>query len=308
MDTDWCLTCGRRTNGDSEAYCSKACMTLDRNAVVQSLPIHISSRRACFDIPVVSPPRHTSRTSPQTCRVDFRACASDGLSRNSYPNKARFRDDELQDPQLSFITTRWAGKDREGILVWAQAVFPGLDEASASPTIESSSMPDLDKLLTRSSPFPLTAQNLAPPCVTVAPRHVLLNHTSTHTHSHPEDRTTPSLSQDDTSLLTPATDSVITPSVPDVAPSKSRMGGLLNKVCAWIAIPARAPRATPEGNPTPPSDGDGLIVHSDETARCASIPHGDKPGAYMDSPKASILQSRACNPPHTSPLFTHDAA
>lgn len=311
MDTDWCLRCARQTvswhsthladnilnvsfvqSNDTEGYCSKTCMVLDRSSVVHPLPVHGTSQRPKFDLPKIAPPQRTSYTRRHT-RREARPCTLDSFSKGPAHNSARFRDEELIDSRPGVhATSRYTGRDRDGILVWAHAVYPGIpgheDECDSLLT-ESSSMSDLDRFLARPTPFPLTAQNLAPPHVTVnSPRHALLNHTSTHYPPNLEDRTAPSLSLDSTSLLTPATDSVITPSgpsKPDIVSSASpkvnpRLGSLINKVCTWIVSPSRAPRASSEGNPSPPSHGDCVAVHSDETTSCCYVSgYGDKSSA-----------------------------
>ena len=278
MDIDWCLTCGRQTvslhtaprvsdsretcfrfmqNEDNKAYCSKTCMTLDRNMVVQSLPVHMEPYRHSFNVSDTSPSRRTTPNRFQT-RRETRARTGDGSSKRSRYTNARFNDDELREESRSstVVASRWSGRDHEGILVWAHSVLPGLDEECVSPILDAPSISDLDGFYSRPPPFPLTTQNLAPPFVTIPSRHALLNHTSSHYLSHREDPTAPSTSQDDTSLLSPATDSVITPSAPsrpDAAPSPSsrvpRLGFLVNAVCSLIASPLRAPRVSSEGNP-----------------------------------------------------------
>jgi len=266
-------------------------MALDRSSVVHPLPLPLRSHRPNLELPSVS---HSRRTDHHKCytRRETPAHTSYNNPKGTVQSNARFRDEELiSSPPNLCVASQWTGRDRAGILVWAHSVLPGLpghEEDHVSST-ETSSMSDLDRFLSRRHlSFPLTTQNLAPPCVTTFPRHALLNHTSTHHLSNPEDRTAPSLTLDDASLLTPATDSVITPSGPynlDIVPlpppkTTPGLGSLINKVCTWIVSPSRVPRASAEGNPSPPSRGDRVAVHSDETASCCYVSHyGDKSSA-----------------------------
>ena len=307
---------------DIQGYCSKTCMALDRSSVVHALPLHVKSHRPNFDLPSVSLSRRTTHNRCHT-RREAQACTSDSYSKGTAYNSARFRDEELTGlPPRPCATPRYTGRDREGILVWAHAILPGLpghEEECFSPATETSSMSDFDRFLARPPPFPLTAQNLAPPCVTISPRHALLNHTSTHHPSNAEDRTAPSLSLDDASLLTPATDSVITPSAPskpDIVSSPQpktnpRLGSLINKVCTWIVSPSRLPRAFIEGNPSPPSHGDivAVAVHSDETESCCYVSrYGDKYSAEavlsVTEPTDTRLQATTLR----GGPYEHDAA
>lgn len=268
-------------NKDNEAYCSKTCMALDCSSVVKSLPIHVTAYRPSFELPNVSPPRHTPRQRFQR-RREARSHTVDSLSKGTASNKARFHNEELEESRSSSLvaSSQWTGRDSRGILLWTHSVCPGLDEECASP-IDTASMSDLDKFLLRPPPFPLTVQNLAPPFVTIPPRHALLNHTSSHYPSLPEDPTAPSTSHDDTSLLTPATDSVITPSgLPQTehmpSPCPPRLSALINTVCSWIVGPSRVLRASPHGSPHSLSADNCPAVHSNETASCYASPYSDK--------------------------------
>lgn len=226
-------------------------MTLDGHHRSPSLPIQM---QRAFDLPPLPPSRHMTYHNARPHPL----FPSDTLAGTP---KARFRDDELHDRRSASLP-KWSGRDREGILVWARAIAPGLDDAYTPPDVDAASMTDavLAAFHFTRPPFPLTSQNLAPPSVTVTPHHVLLNHTSLHSPSHHDEPTVPSLSQDDTSLLTPATGSVITPSAPDPNPraSSKPLGHFIHKFFySWIAPPSRTPRATPEGLPTFSSADEG---------------------------------------------------
>jgi len=265
-------------------------MVLDQS-LAHSLPARTAYRRASFDLPTLSSRPAPSNTPPSHRLHHRRAHPSDPTY-----NAIRFRDDELLDLHSdAFVPTQYTGKGRQGILLWARSVHPGLEEdlLSSSTLDPSTSIPaDLDKLA-RPPFFPLTAQNLAPPCVTVNPRHLSLDYP--FSRSKVEQRTAPSLiqSQDDSSLLTPATESVNTPSVPDASPASSYprpiLGRFVSKISSWIS-PTRIP---PEGRSSLPSQDEDL-VHSDETLRVHISGYQEKSSAVQ------IPQSQIRHPRRTS--------
>ncbi|KAF8518025.1 hypothetical protein BU17DRAFT_91457 [Hysterangium stoloniferum] len=195
-----------------------------------------------------------------------------------FSTPAYFHDEELQDLEADAqLTTQHAHTDREAILLWASAVSPGLDEVPPSPTLSILMSTGLDE---RPCPFPLTAQNLAPPCVTVAPRHISLQTTF---HSRYED-CAPSLSQDDGSVLTPATDSLIAPSIPDASapPTNALIHRVVSKVRSWVAFPSHVHKGK--------RNTDDPLVHSDQTVRVHQLPTYR---TTFDSPRSYICQSDA---------------
>ncbi|KIJ55388.1 hypothetical protein M422DRAFT_23985 [Sphaerobolus stellatus SS14] len=256
MDTDWCLGCDRQTTTDGQAYCSKTCMLVDQSSLARSYPFP-SYSRVNFDVPHPPAPRRSSTN--QSHRRQQRSRASEPIY-----NVARFRDEELEAHAEAIVLHNWSGKDREGILRWARAVQPGLEEeVSPAPymDVQTPAVAELQRVLYRSSPFPLTAQNLAPPCVTVESRHPIL---LSSLHAHLEDRTAASQSQDDASLLTPATESVAAPSIAEA--TKPLLGRIVHRMRSWMASPTQV-RGSPECIPSPPSEDSAVGHHSDETQR-----------------------------------------
>jgi hypothetical protein len=257
-------------------------MILDKHPILYSMPIHITLHRPRFEVPSTPPARRPTLTSLDTHR-QARAPTSNGVSGWAAYNTARFADEELQESQSStFVASRWTGKDRQGILGWARGVWPGLEADCAPPAIEASST-DPDRRLTRPHPFPVTPPNVAPPCVTMVPRHALLCHTSMHCRPHPVHPTSPSPMQDDNPFLTPV-DSVITPSRPrktESPKSKLGVGSLLSKVYSWIASPPRDLHTCPDVDPTPPSAGDCVAAHPDDAPRCSRSPSVRPPVSLM---------------------------
>lgn len=266
-------------------YCSKKCMALDQS-LAHSLPARTSYHcHASFDLPVAAP-------SPRPASVTQSSQRLPPIHRRAHPSDptqcvTRFRDEELQDLHAGayhVVPSQYLGKDHDGILRWAASVHPGLEEEDDPIPSPSSSIPvDLDKL-TRPPFFPLTAQNLAPPCVTIDPRHI----SGSILHSFPcsqqqqqqqrEPRTAPSLipSQDDASFLTPVSESVNTPSViPDASSTTSSHAAkpllrrFVNKISSWMAYPVPVPLPNVDAGrkaSVPPSPEERL-VYSDETLR-----------------------------------------
>lgn len=348
MDTDWCLRCGRHTVScaqstalltykqldlffsflkfsqieGNDVYCSKQCMVLDQS-LAHSLPARTSyHRRASFDLPPI-------RTSPRTelTTSHLQKPLHHRRARPSDPthNVTRFRDEELQDLHAGvyhhIVPSQYSsGKDYKSILRWAASVQPGLEEEEEYTPSPASSIPvDIDKLA-RPPFFPLTAQNLAPPCVTIDPRHIVFHDfpcskpQRQQQQQRHDRRTAPSLiqSQDDASFLTPASESVNTPSVvPDASSTASShvarplLGRFVNKISSWISTPAQIPRPMIDATPhaTEPSPGEDL-VHSDETLR-VHVPYQEKT-SVVPIPKNYTRQK-----PHrlvSSPPYDYDIA
>jgi len=275
-----CNNCVQTTDG--QAYCSKTCQLIDQSSLARSYPIP-SYSRANFDLPVVASPRPASARQSRP-RPSRRARTSEPIY-----NNARFADDELNLDSDPIVLNRWSGKDRAGIVRWARSVHPGLEEeVSSVPSMDhpTPAVVELQRVLARPSPFPLTTQNLAPPCVTVTPRHLLL--TKSSLHAHLDDRTSASQTQDDASLLTPATESVVTPSIPDtpLPADKPFLGRVVHRVYSWMGGSPPAPLPSSEGNISPAEDDSGLD-HSDDTVLVQTPPH-HKFSAAVDMPDTPI--------------------
>ncbi|GJJ11272.1 hypothetical protein Clacol_005504 [Clathrus columnatus] len=279
-------------NEGSDVYCSKQCRALDQS-LAQSLPTRAPYyRRSSFDLPVVIASARPTSTSQPSQKQHRRAHFSDPTY-----NVTRFRDEELQDLHVgACVPSQYPGKDREGILRWVASIEPGLQEEISSSFVfdPSSSVPsDLDRL-TRPL-FPLTAQNLAPPCVTIEPRHTSVFHD--FSRSQHERRTAPSLiqSQDDASFLTPATESVNTPSVPDASSTASShaarpfLDRFVNKISSWISSPTRIPRPSNEAHTTL-SPEEEQLVHSDDTLR-VHVPYQEKT-SVVQIPQSLVRHKR----------------
>lgn len=290
MDTDWCLRCGRHTNEGNDVYCSKQCMALDQS-LAHSLPARTSyHRHASFDLP-------TAATSPRPASVTQSSQRLPLIHRRAHPSDptqcvARFRDEELQDLHAGayhVVPSQYLGKDHEGILRWAASVHPGLEEDEDDDLIPSpsSSIPvDLDKLI-RPPFLPLTAQNLAPPYVTRHTSGYILHdfpYSQQQQQQHREPRTAPSLipSQDDASFLTPASESVNTPSViPDASSTTSSHAAkpllrrFVNKISSWMAYPVPVPLPNVDAgrNTSVPPSPEERLVYSDQTLR--TLPRKD---------------------------------